>query len=45
MDILLNIVMDLINALSDNSSINMVQHITIEEAMFSVIRRANRLPG
>jgi hypothetical protein len=28
--------MDLINALPGNSSVNMVQHATIEEAVFSV---------
>jgi hypothetical protein len=28
--------MDLINALPDNSSVNTVQHATIEEAVFSV---------
>jgi hypothetical protein len=28
--------MDLINALPGNSSVNMVQHTTIEEAVFSV---------
>jgi hypothetical protein len=33
---LYNIVTDLINALPDNSSINMAQHATIEEAVFSV---------
>jgi hypothetical protein len=29
-------VMDLINALPDNSSVNTVQHTTVEEAVFSV---------
>jgi hypothetical protein len=32
----LNIVMDLINALPGNSSVNTVTHATIEEVMFSV---------
>jgi hypothetical protein len=31
-----NIVKDLINALPGNSSVNTVQHVTIEEAAFSV---------
>jgi hypothetical protein len=31
-----NTVMDLINALPGNSSVNTVQHATIEEAVFSV---------
>jgi hypothetical protein len=31
-----NIVKDLINALPGNSSVNTVQHATIEEAMFSL---------
>jgi hypothetical protein len=31
-----DIVMNLINALPDNSSVNTVQHATIEEAVFSV---------
>jgi hypothetical protein len=31
-----NVVMDLINALPGNSSVNTVQHATIEEAVFSV---------
>jgi hypothetical protein len=30
------IVMDLINMLTDNSSVNMVQHAKIEEVVFSV---------
>jgi hypothetical protein len=33
-----NIVTDLINALPGNSSVNTVQHVTIEEAVFSVDR-------
>jgi hypothetical protein len=32
----MNIVTDLINALPGNSYVNMVQHATIEEAVFSV---------
>jgi hypothetical protein len=32
----LNIVTDLINALPGNSSVNTVQHATIDEAVFSV---------
>jgi hypothetical protein len=31
-----HIVMDLINALPGNSSVNTIQHATIEEAVFSV---------
>jgi hypothetical protein len=31
-----NIVTDLINALQSNSSVNMVQHATIDEVVFSV---------
>jgi hypothetical protein len=34
----IDIVTDLINALLGNSSVNTVQHSTIEEAMFSVDR-------
>jgi hypothetical protein len=34
--ILNDIVTDLINALTGNSSVNTVQHATIEEAVFSV---------
>jgi hypothetical protein len=33
---LMHIVTDLINALPGNSSVNTVQHATIEEAVFSV---------
>jgi hypothetical protein len=32
----INTVMDLFNAFPGNSSVNMVQHATIEEAVFSV---------
>jgi hypothetical protein len=32
----MNIVTDLINALPGNSSVNTVQHATIDEAVFSV---------
>jgi hypothetical protein len=32
------IVMDLINALPGNSSVNTVQHSTIDKAVFSVVR-------
>jgi hypothetical protein len=33
---IINTVMDLINALPGNSSVNMVQHTTIDEAVFSM---------
>jgi hypothetical protein len=33
-----DIVIDLINALSGNNSVKMVQHATVEEAMFFLVR-------
>jgi hypothetical protein len=37
-----NIVTDLINALPGNSSVNTVQHTTIDEAVFYVVRAEQR---
>jgi hypothetical protein len=40
-----NIVTDFINALPGNSSVNTVQHVTVEEAVFSVSAVMSRSGG